>query len=126
MTNLTSEIQDIINKSLPAQVGEVLKQRLIAADQIEARLRDAMGSIESLKAENARLSAKNLEAQDILKREAELRGGEAKLRADQTKLALDQAVLAVRVEMTSEMRNQNLEVVKAVFQNNQFKYIRTL
>jgi len=124
--HLTTEIQDIINKSLPAQVGDLLKQRLIAADQTEERLRGAVNSIESLRAENARLTKENLEARDILKREGELRGGEAQLAAAQTKLALDQAVLAVRAEMTKEMQIQNLEVVKAVFQNNVFKYTRNL
>jgi hypothetical protein len=62
---MNDEIREVITKHLPAQVGEVLKQRLILAEQNEQRLKDAQASIESLKAENARLQ-KNATAAEAI------------------------------------------------------------
>ena len=76
---MNDEIRAIINKNLPAEVGEVLKQRLIVAEQESMRLKDALTSIESLKGEIKSLERQVRENNEIRARIDALNKGEAKL-----------------------------------------------
>jgi hypothetical protein len=119
---MNAEINDIINKNLPAQVGEVLKQRLILADQEAQRLKDALGAIESLTREIKSLERQVRENNEIRARIDALNKGEAKLLEKQVALDKDEAVLKVRTEMTNQMIGMNKDIVLAVFANNKMKY----
>lgn len=119
---MNDEIRDIINKSLPAQVGEVLKQRLIKADQDEQRLKDAATSIESLKAKITELTTSNTAALEILKREQTLVTNEAKLRDALADYNTKNAVLNAEMKLVNVALERDERILGLVFGNNRFKY----
>jgi len=69
---LNKEIADAIKKSLPAQVGDVLKKRLTQADEIESELGEQKKENGSLKIRVDRLEKLGLWDHRLEEREAEL------------------------------------------------------
>jgi len=119
---MNAEINEIIKKQLPAQVGEVLQTRLAQADQFERNLACANETIGKQARDILSMQALVSEANAVKAREAALREAEAKLAAQKIEADKTTAVLAVRTELTNQMVNQNLQVVLAVFANNKVKY----
>lgn len=119
---MNAEITEIIKRSLPQQVGEVLQARLAKADADELSLARANERIAKQSGEIASMQALISEANAVKGREAALREAEAKLIAKQIEADKNAAVLAVRDQMTKAMIEQNLQVVLAVFANNKMKY----
>jgi hypothetical protein len=119
---MNDEIRDIINKSLPAQVGDVLRKRLTQADALEVQVKEKQQEIELQRDKIVKLEETKASALEILKREQALVANEAKLREKQAVIDKDEAVLKARTEMTNAMLAQNLQVVLAVFANNKLKY----
>lgn len=119
---MNDEIRDIINKHLPAQVGDALKQRLIEVDQTSERLKHALVAIESLKADRENLIGRVAAADKILAREKALVEGEASLAQSFASHEVLVAVQRVREEMTQKMLDNNQAVVMAVFANSRYKY----
>lgn len=61
MSKINNEIKEVIEKNLPAQVGETLQKRLKECDQFEEDLAKSKGFIENLEARVKEYSTKNTE-----------------------------------------------------------------
>ena len=119
---MNAEINEIIAKHMPAQVGEVLKLRLIAADADAAALAKANETIQKQGRTILDLQGQVTDIGAIKSRIDALNKGEAELTKRLIECSRTEAVLLARSEMGKQMIEANKEIVLAVFANNKMKY----
>lgn len=116
---MKQEIQDIIRKNLPAEVGDVLRQELSEL----ARLREETSKLaeEGKSWRNDACAAKNaLEA--ATKRLGNIEKREADAAAKDVTLTLREELVKLREAHAKERVDEMRGVVKDVFSNNRLKY----
>jgi uncharacterized protein with von Willebrand factor type A (vWA) domain len=119
---MQDDINEIIAKHLPAQVGEVLRTRLTMAEVADRKIVEQGTIMKGLREENAKLAAENSKAHDILKREQALVANEAQQREAQLGLDSQAAVLKARSDIINHLLERDERILGLVFGNNRFKY----
>lgn len=112
---MEKELQEIIRKNLPQEVGENLQKELAELGRLRARCETQETEILSLQETVGKLRG-------LKEKEQELQKMEIGLQEKARDLALREAVLEVKEKYAETNRCNNLEVVKAVFANNRYKY----
>lgn len=115
---MQQEINDIIDKHLPAQVGETLRKRLDQATKAEkdanylsTRVTDLAREVESLKTQIKTQAEIESKLAEITRREAAVREKE-----------VVQGILQEKLSGAEARIRDVKELVALVFQNNRFKY----
>ena len=110
--NITTDIQEAIEKNLPAQVSSVLQARLAKCDLLEVEHRDMKEEMVRINNKNLELQAKigNLEKQAALYEQAQQLMQEAELKGQ---------LVALREKHATERVKEMRDVVKDVFSNRQ-------
>lgn len=116
--SLTKELQEVINKNLPSQFGDVLKSRLTELESIEKKYEDLRLRHAALFKEDAEKSMKLSQHTSLESKIEALTKQESEV--DKKLLRLEISELKVQ---SAEQRNRDLkEVVGMVFKNNVMKY----
>ena len=102
---LEQEMQEIINKHLPAQVGEALKERLLKAEQDASRCGLLVKELDTFRQQNKQLSDELSNANKALntfqKREADL---------------LEREKQILKLELTAQFESEKCSLVTSMFQ----------
>ncbi len=122
---LTVAVQEAINKHMPGEVGNLLRQRLTEADQDRTKVTSLTETIREL---NARIAQQNRAIAD----EASIKERQAKLDVEEKKVAAQQLTIDHRLELASLRRecaeltkNEIKEVVQTLFRAPMTKEIIT-
>jgi hypothetical protein len=119
---MLDDINEIITKHLPAQVGVVLQKRLALADEADRKIVEQGTIIKDLKAKVTSLETENAAAREILKREKDLVEAEADLHDRRLALDSQDAVLKARSDIINHLLERDERILGLVFGNNRFKY----
>ena len=120
---LMSEIQATIEKDIPNQVGEALKERLIKAEKDATDLIDCKISIETFREDNTKLRNNITELNTRIRLDGEVHAN-LKLREDSVSARernLNVFEANLRVEDSEKRANQALNMVNTVFRSPVFK-----
>lgn len=119
MGGLTTEMQEVIRKNLPAQVGEVLKKELQALVSVRETLRIKEESLENFKKEIEKLSRFQDVENAQKSKQAELNQKERELTDKEIKLEI--SMLKKELEMTQISRVEIKDLVASLFRNLEFR-----
>lgn len=123
---MLDDINEIIAKHLPAQVGEVLRKRLAQADALEVQVKEKQKEIELQREKIVKLETNNAAALEILKREQALLAHEAEQRLRGLNLDSQAAVLKARSDIIDHLLERDERILGLVFGNNRFKYSQNI
>jgi len=123
---MLDDINEIINKHLPAQVGVLLRQRLTQADEADRKIVDQGNIIRDLRQKVIGLETNNAAALEILKREQALAANEAEQRLRSLSLDSQAAVLKARGDIIDHLLERDERILGLVFGNNRFKYSQNI
>ena len=119
---LAEELRKVIENSLPMEVGKALKERLEQAekDSIDAkRLRVEATDLEK------RFDERTNQLSDVLKEAGDQKASRADIVSRQNLLAVREATIQLKEKHADEKVGIMRGVVKDVFSNNRFKYVKT-
>jgi hypothetical protein len=119
---LELDLTEQIKKHLPAQVGETLQGRLKLADDAEKLQQALLEEEQMVSGLKLRLDKANASKYDLEVKVVELTKELQEYQDREVKLRIDEHVLQTKLELTAKHRAENLEIVRAVFQNNRLKY----
>ena len=111
MEIIQKDIQDAIQKNLPAQVGETLRAELNELNLLRVTSKEYIAELETLREENSELRSLNLRLDQVEGREKEVFGKELMLENKTLKAELSE-------QFYHKQRQDNIELVRAVFQRD--------
>ena len=117
---MEKEIQDIIEKSLPKQVGDTLKKRIELVDELEKEIKRLKSEIEKYENNNTLLNNKVRNLEHLASKENEILLKEKSLQDKERNLELD--ILKEKIKFT-ETNYQNIrQLAEIVFKNRVLTY----
>ncbi len=119
---MNAEIQEIIKKNLPEEVGQQLKQVLLKAEEDAKRL--VLCDIDILDLRNQITKLKSIQQTQtrLTERESSVRQRENEVKEKELRHELEEFKVTAAELRTKDMK----EIVSLVFQNNQYKHTRNL
>lgn len=117
-----AEITELINKNLPAHVGEVLRKRLERCDALEREVAAKAHLIEVKDKEIAAFQRLVRSEENITRDHEVLQKRIAEQNKKEQQFAIDRAVLDAMKEANSQRIADHKEIVLAVFANAKYKY----
>lgn len=117
-----AEITELINKNLPAHVGEVLRKRLERCDELEKEVRAKTVLIEQKDKVIREHEIREHTVQQIAKDRAALDQRIIEHDKKERQFAIDRAVLDALKEANAQRLHDHKEIVLAVFANAKYKY----
>ena len=115
MNDITNEITQIIDKNLPNQVGQVLKDRLNQAEADKASLETCTADLKQLMKDFERAREEIRELRTQAHKAGDLHLLELELEKDGRNL--DLKIAAIKLEEAEKSRNNTLEIVKLAFRS---------
>ncbi len=121
-TPMNAEIQDIIKKNLPEEVGQNLKKVLKQGEDDARRIVFCDEEIRTLNEQISKLKKVQQTQNQLTKRESEVGHRENGVKEKELRHELEEFKVTA-----AELRTKDLkEIVSLVFQNNQYKHTRNL
>lgn len=119
MSTLDQDIKDSIAKNLPAQVGDVLRERLEKANQDAVRLADTLKRLDELRNTHDTLQRKHDAALQDLTKHTTLEQREAAVRESER----DLRVKVAETELNAERRISNtlIDVLGKLVRNTEYR-----
>lgn len=119
------DIKDQIRKNLPGEVSELLQERLELADAAEKLEKENAELGEKLTTMRGRLADAERQCAAYSAREEAITAAEQAQKLKGLEIQHQKDLLALREELVKRHQQDHLEVVKAVFANNRYKYRET-
>lgn len=125
MNNLQNDIQEAIEKNLPAQVANKLQERLEELEEIESSYKDLTHDYKILEKSNIDLDDKVQELSNQLQQykeqEKRLTFENQELKTKQQELQLRESLLELKEKHTQEKCNLVMEMYRIPFANRKFR-----
>jgi hypothetical protein len=121
MNEINDKIQAAIAENLPSAIGDVLRKRLEEAAHADQQLKASREEVASLRARVEELTKRVADEGKLETLRLSIDGREAAVSAREREADL----LKLRVELGKERLDDMKGLVRAVFENNRFKYYRT-
>jgi len=118
-TELKADMILAIEKSLPKTAGDIIKQRLIEAEQIEAKFEQLIKDHEIIKKELDELKKLNLQADSLKNLEVSLRTKENALKVKEAEQQLK--LLEKELDYVKVSKMEIKELVGSLFRNIEFR-----
>ena len=117
-----TEINAIIKKQLPAEVGKALKEELAELTQLRKLVKEMEATAAKQDERIKELYALNNYHYAIKEREEKVVTDEEAIAASNSRLATQKQLVELKDKMLGERNSDLKEVVLSVFANNKFKY----